>query len=46
VAHDLLLLEGDGAARGVARMSHDILWWAGVILSFVVLAAVAWIFSD
>jgi len=27
-------------------MSHDILWWAGVTLSFVVLAAVAWIFSD
>jgi len=27
-------------------MGTDVLWWMGVLFSLIVLAAVAWIFSD
>jgi hypothetical protein len=30
----------------VARMGPDILWWLGVLVSLIVIAAVAWIFDD
>jgi hypothetical protein len=30
----------------VAQMGPDVLWWMGVLLSLIVLAAVAWIFDD
>jgi hypothetical protein len=30
----------------VKPVSHDVLWWLGVVLSLVVLAAVGWIFNE
>jgi hypothetical protein len=30
----------------VARMVLDVLWWLGVLLTLIVIAAVAWIFDD
>jgi hypothetical protein len=29
----------------VQQVSQDVLWWLGVVLSLIVLAAVAWIFN-
>jgi hypothetical protein len=30
----------------VARMVLDVLWWLGVLLTLIVIAAVAWVFDD
>jgi hypothetical protein len=30
----------------VARMGPDVLWWLGVLLTLIVIAAVAWVFDD
>ena len=46
VVQGLLPPSGDGPARGVTRVSADVLWWLGVFLSLIVLVAVAWIFDD
>jgi len=32
--------------RGCCVVSTDVLWWLGVFLSLIVVAAVIWIFSE